>query len=98
MHLVIKHADSYKTAVSQYNAEIYIKGKSEILKQNVLMHFAHHLFPVDRKNKDMIFEIISHSQYNAPNNYIHDFKAINGNSMPNNSKQKEALTFLNLNV
>ena len=50
MRLVIQRADTYKTAVSQYNSEIYIKGKSEILKQNFLMRFAHHLFPVNRKN------------------------------------------------
>ncbi len=98
MRLVIQQADIYKATVSQYNAEIYIKGKSEILKQNFLMRFAHHLFPVDRKNKEMIFEIVSHSQFNSPNNYLHDFKAINGNSIPNDSKQKEVLTFLNLNV
>ena len=63
-------------------AEIYIKGKTEILKQNILMRFAHHLFPVDRKNKDMIFEMVSHSKFNAPNNYLHSFEAINGNSIP----------------
>ena len=98
MRLVIQRADTYKTAVSQYNAEIYIKGKSEILKQNFLMRFAHHLFPVNRKNKDMIFEMVSLSQFNTPNNYLHDFKAVNGNSIPNEAKQKEVLTFLNLNV
>lgn len=98
MHLVIQRADTYKSAISQYNAEIYIKGKSEILKQNILMRLAHHLFPVDRKNKEMIFEIVSHSQYNAPNNYLHDLKAINGNCIPNKAKQKEVLSFLNLNV
>ena len=95
---VIEQADKYKTVVSRYEAEIYIKGKTEILKQNILMRFAHHLFPVDRKNKDMIFEMVSHSKFNAPNNYLHSFEAINGNSIPNGAKQQEVLTFLNLNV
>ena len=62
MRKVIEQADKYKTVVSRYEAEIYIKGKTEILKQNILMRFAHHLFPVDRKNKDMIFEMVSHSE------------------------------------
>ena len=61
MRKVIEQADKYKTVVSRYEAEIYIKGKTEILKQNILMRFAHHLFPVDRKKKDMIFEMVSHS-------------------------------------
>ena len=98
MNKVIEYADKYRTAVNQYEAEIYIKGKTEILKRNALMRFAHHLFPVDRKNKDMIFEMVSHSKFNAPNNYQHNFKALYGNSIPNGAKQQEVLAFLNLNV
>lgn len=98
MRNVIAHADRYRTAVSRYEAEIYIKGKMKILKQNFLMRFAHHILPVDRKTPDMIFEMVSNSEFNAPNSYLHHFEAINGNSIPNEAKQKEILTFLNLNV
>lgn len=98
MRLVIANASGYASTVSKYDAEIYIKGRTEILKQNFLMRFAHHLFPVNRKNKDMIFEMVTHSQFNAPNNYVHRFEAANGNSIPNSTKQEEVLTFLNLNV
>lgn len=98
MRLVISHAERYKNIISSYEADIYIKGRTEILKQNFLMRFAHHLFPVNRKTKDMIFEMISQSAFNAPNNYLHNLKAINGNAIPNSAKQKEVLTFLNLNV
>lgn len=98
MRLVIANASRYASAVSKYDAEIYIKGRTEILKQNFLMRFAHHLFPVNRKNKDMIFEMVTHSQFNAPNNYVHRFEAANGNSIPNSAKQEEVLAFLNLNV
>lgn len=98
MRLVIANASGYASTVSKYDAEIYIKGRTEILKQNFLMRFAHHLFPVNRKNKDMIFEMVTHSQFNAPNNYVHRFEAANGNSIPNSAKQEEVLTFLNLNV
>lgn len=98
MRLVIANAAGYASAVSQYDAEIYIKGRTEILKQNFLMRFAHHLFPVNRKNKDMIFEMVTHSQFNAPNSYVHRIEAANGNSIPNSAKQEEVLAFLNLNV
>ena len=98
MHQVIKNAVNYDNALSKYEAEIYIKGRSEILKHNFLMRFAHHLFPVNRKNNDMIFEMVTRSEYNAPNSFSHDFKAINGNSIPSSAKQQEALNFLNLNV
>lgn len=98
MREVIRRASLYENAISNYEAEIYIKGRTEILKQNYLMRFAHHLFPVNKKYKDMVFEMVNHSQFHAPNNYQHDFKAVNGNSIPNSKKQKEVLTFLNLNV
>lgn len=98
MRLVIANAAGYASAVSRYDAEIYIKGRTEILKQNFLMRFAHHLFPVNRKNKDMIFEMVTHSLFNAPNSYVHRIEAANGNSIPNSAKQEEVLAFLNLNV
>lgn len=98
MRLVIDKANLYRQSVSMYDAEIYTKGRTEILKQNFLIRFAHHIFPVDRKNKDMLFEMVSRSKYNAPNNFLHEIKAINGNSIPNKKKQQEALAFLNLNV
>lgn len=98
MQQVIKHAAKYQGVVSRYEAEIYIKGRSEILKQNYLIRFAHHIFPVNRKVKDMVFEMVSQSTFNAPNSYLHKFDAVNGNSIPNGKKQKEVLSFLNLNV
>ena len=98
MHLVIDNASFYQKAVSNYEAEIYTKGRSEILKKNILIHFAHHLFPTDRKNKDLFFEMVTQSKYDAPNTYFHDVKAVNGNSIPNAKRQQEAMAFLNINV
>ena len=49
MHLVIEKATQYQNTVSKYEAEIYIKGRTEILKQNMLIRLAHHIFPIDRK-------------------------------------------------
>lgn len=98
MRLVIDRATLYRDVISNYEAEIYIKGRTEILKRNVLMLFGHHLFPVDRKHPDMLFEMVSRSEYQAPKNYLHDLKAINGNAIPNAKKQQEALAFLNLNI
>lgn len=98
MKEVIRNADKYQHILSKYEADIYIKGRTEILKHNFLLRFGHHLFPVDRKNKDMIFEMVSNSQFNAPNSFQHNLRALNGNSIPNSKKQREALGFLNLNV
>ncbi len=98
MRLVIEKASHYENTVSRYEAEIYIKGRTEILRQNQLIRLAHHIFPIDRKNKDMLFEMLSLSRYDAPRSYLHDLRAVNGNSIPNGKKQQEVLAFLNLNV
>ncbi len=98
MRLTIEKASQYRNMISKYEAEIYIKGHTEILQENILMRLAHHILPVERKNKDMFFEMVSHSRYNAPANYIHDLRAVNGNSIPDEKKQEEALAFLNLNI
>lgn len=98
MQQVIDHAVNYENVISKYEAEIYTKGRTEVLKHNILIRFAHLMFPVDRKNKDMIFEMVSHSKFNTPNNFLHNFEAINGNTIPNRKKQQEVLAFLNLNV
>lgn len=98
MSIVIAKASYYATSISKYNAEIYIKGQAEILKKNVLIRFAHHIFPVDRKTDNMMLEMISESEFEAPNNFQYSFKAVNGNSIPNPKKQQEVMTFLNMNV
>lgn len=98
MIYVAEHAALYADAVSGYQAEVYIKGRTLIERKNLLINFAHHIFPVDKKKPDVIFEMVSQSEYEAPNLYHHDFKAVNGNSFPSRKKQQEILTFLNLNV
>jgi hypothetical protein len=98
MNLVIASATKYRNLLSSYEAEIYIKGRMQILDKNFLLQFAHNLFPVNRREPDMVFEMISQSKFEAPDAFFHDFKAINGSSIPNRQKQREILSFLNLNI
>lgn len=98
MKQVIKNAAYYAKQITRYEADLYVKGFTEIKRQNFLINFAHHLIPVDRKNKKSFFELISHCTYNSPNNYTHHFCAVNGTQLPNKNKQKEALSFLNINA
>jgi hypothetical protein len=98
MRLVINNAIKYQNILKAYEAEIYIKGRMKIHKRNYLMRFAHNLFPVNRREADMVFEMINISRFEAPNNFFHDYKAINGSSIPNRQKQMEILRFLDLNI
>ncbi len=98
MRIVIRKATEYENTVSEYDARIYTKGRTEILRQNILIRLAPHIIPVDWKNKDMLFEMVSQSTYTSPNHYTHNLEAVNGNSIPDGKKQEEVLAFLNLNV
>jgi hypothetical protein len=98
MKLVIESAVSYQNYLTSAETEIYIKGRTKILKHNQLIRLAHHLFPIDRRVKDKVFEIVSDSKFEPPDIFAHNLRAINGSSIPNRKKQQEVISFLNFNV
>lgn len=98
MRLVITNATAYEQAVASYETEVYLKGRTAVQKRNFLMHFSNLVFPVEANQKETIFELVSNLSYDAPNNYRHDIRAINGNRTIKVSKQKEVLSFINMNV
>ena len=98
MRKVIANAAGYENLVSEYEAEVYIKGYSEVLKSNFLLRFAPSILPVDRRHKQVIYELVSDLKYTAPNHFVHKFEAVNGNIMPNKDRQNEILNFLNINI
>ncbi len=98
MRMVIDNASRYQNLLESSESEIYIKGVTEVLKKNRLFRYAHHVFPVNRRPKDMVFEMVSQSKFEPPNVFVHHIEAINGSSIPNSKKQKEVIEFLNMNV
>jgi len=98
MRLVITNARDYEKKVSQYEAKVYVKGKTDIHKKNALIIFAHNLFPVSRNDEKMVFELVSHFKHKAPNMYQHHIEAINSNSRLNRKKRQEVLSVMNINA
>lgn len=98
MRLVIANATAYEQAVASYETEVYMKGRTAVQKRNFLMHFANLVFPVESNQKDVVFEMVNDFRYDAPNNYRHDIRAINGNRLLKPAKQKEVLSFINMNI
>lgn len=98
MKKVIANAENYEKLVSEYEAQVYIKGYSEVLKSNLLLRFAPAILPVDRKNRRVIYELVSDLKYTAPNHFVHKFEAVNGNILPNRERRNEILNFLNTNI
>lgn len=98
MQKVIDNAVGYERLVAEYEAEVYIKGYSEVLKSNLLFRFAPSILPIDRKNPRIVYELVSDLKYTAPNHFVHKFEAVNGNVMPNRERRNEILNFLNTNI
>ena len=52
---VIEKAGVYENIIQEYGAEIYLKGRTEILKKNFLIRFANHLFPLAHRDPEEEF-------------------------------------------
>lgn len=98
MRRVVENAARYERLVSEYQAQVYIRGYSEVLKSNLLFRFAPSILPVNRKNKRVVYELVSDLTFTSPNHFVHKFEAVNGNVMPNQARQNEILNFLNTNI
>lgn len=98
MHLVIANATAYENAVASYETEVYVKGYTAVQKKNILIHFSNLIFPVESNPKETVFEMVSNFRYDAPNNYRHNIEAMNSNRPVRTAKQKEVLSFINMNI
>ena len=98
MRCAIYKAKEYESRIADFNAELYIKGHTEVLKSNFLYRFAPKIIPVDRRNKHTIFELTSELKYTSPNYFLHNLKAVNGNAPLSSDVQAEVLKFLHINI
>jgi len=98
MGLVIRNASLYEHVLDSYEADVYVKGETQVRKKNFLMHFAHLVFPVEHNPTHEVFEMLSHSGFKAPGNYRHDIEAVNGNRLTAGKKYKEVLAFVSFNA
>ncbi|MGL6179960.1 MAG: DUF5686 family protein [Tannerellaceae bacterium] len=98
MRNVIKFSQHYPSLISSYDAEVYIKGKSEILKKNMLFHYIPEVYTYDKKNKVSVFELKTDLKYTSPNTFVHDIKAVNGSSAVRRNQRADLLRYININV
>lgn len=98
MRSVIANASRYQNLLERSETEIYIKGHTRILKKNRLLPYAHHVFPVMRKPRNSVFEMVSNTTFEPPDVFVHNIEAVNGSTIPNNQIRDEISGFLNMNV
>jgi hypothetical protein len=98
MHEVIKRAELYGGYIKGYDAQIYVKRVSQVLKKNILALFDPDFFFINQKNDNAILEAIAKVHYQSPNLFSHEIKAISGNIRNFKDVEARAMRFLNFNI
>lgn len=95
---VLHFSAMYEKIVESYNAQLYIKSKKIINKQNYLLRFAPSMFYGDGKNKEYITESQNELHYTAPNIYDQKMKALIGNSDHLRGLSSDILQYFHMNI
>lgn len=72
---VMTFAPSYESIVSDYRANLYIKGKMNIQKKNFILRYVPSMFRLQKGVREYLLETYSDLHYTAPNIYDQKVKA-----------------------
>ena len=64
---VMTFAPSYESIVSDYRANLYIKGKMNIQKKNFILRYVPSMFRLQKGVREYLLETYSDLHYTAPN-------------------------------
>lgn len=78
MSRAIFFAPMYEEAVGAYKAELYIKGRIHILKQNFLLRFWPSIFRLRKGVREYMMEAYGDLNFTAPDSYDQRVRAITG--------------------
>lgn len=95
---VLHFSTMYEKIVESYTAQLYVKSKKTINKQNYLLRFAPSMFYGDGKNKEYITESQNELHYTAPNIYDQKMKALIGNSNHLRGLSSDILQYFHMNI
>ncbi|GHT79554.1 hypothetical protein AGMMS50262_23390 [Bacteroidia bacterium] len=98
MAQVLSHRDQYSASVQQYDAEVYIKGNSEVKKKNFLFKYASDYLYLNKNGKNNFVEAWVDMHFSAPNHFTQNIQALNGNKLNASDIQDRLLQFLNINI
>lgn len=88
----------YQKIVGSYNAQLYIKSRKSVKKQNYLLRFAPSMFYGDGKTKEYITESQNELHYTSPNIYDQKMKALIGNSKHLQGLSSDVLQYFHMNI
>lgn len=95
---IFQSANIYATKVKSYQADLYLKGKMQIHKQNRIIKYVPSMFRLEKGIKDYIHESISELQYTTPDIYDRKIRAISTTFPGGNSRFFDILDYLKFNI
>ena len=94
---VMTFAPLYETIVSDYRANLYIKGKMDIQKKNFILRYVPSMFRLQKGVREYLLETYSDLHYTAPNIYDQKVIASQG-TVRGNRGLPGLLEYFNVNI
>lgn len=98
MNNVSFYAPFYETAISEYDADLYVKTKIDVVRKNLLLRYLPAMFRPRGNVRKYILETYSDLHYTAPDIYDQRVKAITGTTPRLKGASANILRYFNINV
>ena len=95
---IFQFSPFYSKIVDEYKADIYLKGRVKVHKQNKLVRYIPSMFRLEKGVNDYIIESISEMHYTAPDIYNRKVKAMSTTFPRNRGELTDLTEFLNMNI
>lgn len=95
---VILFAPFYEKIVSDYKADLYVKGKMNVRKRNHLLRVVPSMFRMEKHVKEYMLEAVNEMHYTAPNIYDIKVKAVTGTIPRYSGVSDDMLKYFNMNI
>ncbi|GHT72965.1 hypothetical protein AGMMS50262_03190 [Bacteroidia bacterium] len=94
----LKHRDLYGKYIQEYDAQMYIKGSTHVMKKNKLSKFAPDFLYLDKKRNNSFVEALVDVHYTRPHFFTQKIEALNGNKLHAGDIRDRVMPFLNSNI
>ena len=98
MNNVYFYAPFYKTAITEYDADLYIKTKLNILRKNLFIRYLPSMFRPKHGMRKYIIETYNDLHYKAPDIYDQKIKAITGTTPKLKGASGNVLKYFHINI
>ncbi len=95
---LFNHSPSYARLIDEYKADVYMKGRVKVHKQNKLIRYVPSMFRLEKGVNDYLLESASEMHYTAPDIYNRKIKAMSTTFPRDKGQIVDMSDFLNTNI